>query len=61
MARGDKQVYTGGTEGLVARGESFMMLLAMTAYEDLVIKVDVGSTFMRTPMMDDEIQTFNQP
>ncbi len=54
MTRGDKQVYTGETEGPVARVESLMMLLAIAIHQDLeVFKVDVGSAFMRTPMADD--------
>jgi hypothetical protein len=54
LTRGDKQVYTGETEGPVARVESLMMLLAIAINEDLAIfKVDIGSAFMRTPMTDD--------
>jgi hypothetical protein len=54
LTRGDKQVYTGETEGPVARVESLMMLLAIAIHQDLeVFKVDVGSAFMRTPMADD--------
>jgi hypothetical protein len=44
---------TGETEGPVARIESIKMLLAIAAYEDRAIfKVDIGSVFMRTPMVD---------
>jgi dihydroxyacetone kinase DhaKLM complex PTS-EIIA-like component DhaM len=47
-------VYTGQSEGPVARIESLMMLLAIAAHEDLAIfKVDIGSAFMRTPMSED--------
>jgi hypothetical protein len=47
-------VYTGETEGPVARVESLMMLLVIAVHDNLVIfKVDVGLTFMWTPMMDD--------
>jgi hypothetical protein len=54
LTRGDKQVYTGETEGPVARVESLMMLLAIAIHEDLAIfKVDIGSAFKRTPMTDD--------
>ncbi len=52
--RGDKQFMTGETKGLVARIESIKMLLAIAAHENLAIfKVDIGSAFMRTPMVDD--------
>jgi len=52
LARGDKQVYTGESEGPVAR-ISLMMLLAIAAHKDLAIfKVDIGSTFMRTPLSE---------
>jgi dihydroxyacetone kinase DhaKLM complex PTS-EIIA-like component DhaM len=45
---------TGETEGPVARIESIIMLLSIAAYENLAIfKVDIGSAFMRTPMVDD--------
>jgi hypothetical protein len=54
LNRGDKQIYTGETEGPVTRVESLLMLLSIAAYENLtVFKVDVGSAFMRTPMVDD--------
>jgi hypothetical protein len=54
LARGDKQVYTGELEGPVARIETLLMLLAIAVHEDLAIfKVDVGSTFMRTPLSQD--------
>jgi hypothetical protein len=54
LARGDKQVYTGESEGPVARIEMILMLLAIAVHEDLAIfKVDVGSTFMRTPISQD--------
>ncbi len=54
LNRGDKQFKTGETEGPVARIESIKMLLAIAAHEDLAIfKVDIGSAFMRTPMVDD--------
>jgi hypothetical protein len=54
LNRGDKQFVTGETEGPVARIESIKMLLAIAAHENLAIfKVDIGSAFMRTPMVDD--------
>ena len=54
LNRGDKQIYTGETEGPVTRVESLLMLLSIAAHENLTIfKVDVGSAFMRTPMVDD--------
>jgi hypothetical protein len=54
LSRGDKQKYTGETEGPVTRVESLLMLLSISAHENLTIfKVDVGSAFMRMPMVDD--------
>jgi hypothetical protein len=54
LTRGDKQVFTGESEGPVARVESLLMLLAIAAHQDLAIfKVDIGSAFMCTPMSDD--------
>ncbi len=54
LVRGDKQVYTGESEGPVARIESLMMLLAIAAFKDLAIfKVDIGSAFMGTPIPED--------
>jgi len=54
LARGDKQVYTGDSEGPVARIETLLMLLAIAVHEDLAIfKVDVGFAFMRTPISQD--------
>jgi hypothetical protein len=54
LARGDKQIYSGESEGPVARVESLLMLLGIAIHEDLtILKVDVGSAFMRTPMADD--------
>jgi hypothetical protein len=54
LNRGEKQIYTGETEGPVTRVESLLMLLSIAAYENLtVFKVDVGSAFVRTPMVDD--------
>jgi hypothetical protein len=54
LARCDKQVYTGETEGPVAIVESLMMLLSIAINQDLeVFKVDIGSEFMKTPMSDD--------
>jgi hypothetical protein len=54
LNRGDKQYMTGETEGPVARIESIKMLLSIAACENLAIfKVDIGSAFMRTPMVDD--------
>jgi hypothetical protein len=54
LTRGDKQIYTGVSEGPVARIESLFMLLSIAIFEDYAIfKVDVGSAFMRTPMADD--------
>jgi hypothetical protein len=51
LARGDKQVFTGQSEGPVIRIETLLILLSVAINEDLVIfKVDVGSAFMRTPM-----------
>jgi hypothetical protein len=49
-----KQVYTGESEGPVARIEMILMLLAIAVHEDLAIfKEDVGLTFMRTPISQD--------
>jgi hypothetical protein len=54
LNRGDKQIYTGETEGPVTRVKSLLMLLSIAAHENLIIfKVDVGSAFMRTLMVDD--------
>ena len=54
LNRGDMQYMTGESEGPVARIESIKMLLSIAAYENLAIfKVDIGSAFMRTPMVDD--------
>jgi hypothetical protein len=54
LARGDKQVYTGESEGPVARIEMLLMLLAIAVHEDLAFfKVDVGFAFMRTPISQD--------
>jgi hypothetical protein len=54
LARGDKQVYTGESEGLVARIKSLLMLLAVVIHENLkIFKIDVGSTFMQMPITDD--------
>jgi hypothetical protein len=54
LARGDKQVYTGESEGPVARIESLMMLLSIAVHQDLAIfKVDIGSAFMRNPISND--------
>jgi hypothetical protein len=51
--RGDKQIYTGETEGPITRVESSLMLLSIAAHENLAIfKFDVGSAFMRTLMVD---------
>ena len=56
LARGDKQKFTGESEGPVTRVETIMMILAIAIYEGLsIFKVDVGSAFMRTPMSDDVI------
>jgi hypothetical protein len=56
LTRGDKQKYTGETEGPVARVESLLMLLSIAVFEDMVVfKVDVGSAFMCTPMADDVV------
>jgi len=46
---------TGESEGPVARIESIKMFLSIAAYENLIaiFKVDIGSAFMRTPMVDD--------
>ncbi len=53
MTCGDKQFYTGETEGPVARIESLLMLLGIACHEDLaVFKVDIGSTLMRMPIVD---------
>jgi hypothetical protein len=44
LARGDKQVYTGESDGPVAGIETLLMLLAIAVYNDYVIfKVDIGS------------------
>jgi hypothetical protein len=54
LTRGDKQVFTGESEGPVAKVESLLMLLAIAAHQDLAIfKIDIGSAFMRTPMAED--------
>jgi hypothetical protein len=54
LARGDKQVNTGESDGPVARIESLLMLLSIAIYNDYAIfKVDVGSAFMRTPITED--------
>jgi hypothetical protein len=54
LTRGDKQWHTGETEGPVVRVESLYMLLSIAAFENYeVFKVDIGSAFMRTPMVDD--------
>jgi hypothetical protein len=51
LARGDKQEFTGESEGPVTRIETLLILLSVAIYEDLaMLKVDVGSAFMRTPM-----------
>jgi hypothetical protein len=47
-------VYTGETEGPVARVESLLMLLAIAIHEDLAVtKIDVGLAFMHTAMVND--------
>jgi dihydroxyacetone kinase DhaKLM complex PTS-EIIA-like component DhaM len=52
--RGAKQFRAGETVGSVARIESIKMVLSIAAYEDMaVFKVDIGSAFMQTPMVDD--------
>jgi hypothetical protein len=54
LTRGDKQWNIGETEGPVVRVESLFMLLSIAAFEDYeIFKVDIGSAFMRTPMVDD--------
>ena len=54
LTRGDKQWNTGESEGPVVRVESLYMLLSIAAFENYeVFKVDIGSAFMRTPMVDD--------
>jgi hypothetical protein len=54
LTRGDKQMYSGESEGPVARVESLLMLLGIAIHQNLTIfKVDVGSAFMHTPMADD--------
>ena len=54
LTSGDKQWNVGESEGPVVRVESLYILLSNTAHEDLeVFKVDIGSAFMRTPMVDD--------
>ena len=54
LKRGNKQFLTGETEGPVARVESIKVLLSIAAHENLaVFKVDIGSAFMQTPMVDD--------
>jgi hypothetical protein len=54
LARGDKQIYTGESDGPVARIETLLMLLVIAIYNDFVIfKVDFGSAFMRTPISED--------
>lgn len=56
LARGDKQVYTGELEGPVTRIETLpmLLLLAVAIHENMVIiKVDIGSAFMRTPISYD--------
>jgi hypothetical protein len=54
LTRGDMQKYVGENEGPVARVESLLMLLSIAVHLKLaVFKVDVGSAFMRTPMVED--------
>jgi hypothetical protein len=54
LTRGDKQIYSGESEGPVARVESLLMLLGIAIHKDLnIFKVDAVSAFMRTPMADD--------
>jgi hypothetical protein len=53
LTRGDKQIYSGESEGPAARVESLLMLLSIAIHQGLtVFKVDVGSAFMCTPMAD---------
>ncbi len=41
----------------VTRAESLLMLLSIVAHDNLtVFKVDLGSAFMRTPMMVDDVK-----
>jgi hypothetical protein len=61
LTRGDKQIYSGESEGPVARVESLLMLLGITIHQDLnIVKVDVGSAFMRTPMANDVMHKWVQ-
>jgi hypothetical protein len=54
LARGDKQMHTGESDGPVARIETLLMLLAIAVYNDYVIfKGDIGSAFIRTPISED--------
>jgi hypothetical protein len=54
LTRGDQQRYNGESEGQVARIETLLMLLSIAVHQDLVVfKVDVGSAFMHTPMVED--------
>ncbi len=51
--RRDKQIYSGESEGPVARVESLLMLLGIAIHQGLTIfKVDLGSAFMCTLMAD---------
>jgi hypothetical protein len=54
LTRGDMQTFVGENEGPVARVESLLMLLSIAVHENMAaFKVNVGSTFMHTPMVED--------
>jgi hypothetical protein len=54
LTRGNKQVYAGESEGPMTRIELLVIMLLIATHKDLAIfKVDVGSAFMRTSMVDD--------
>jgi hypothetical protein len=54
LTRGNKQVYAGESEGPMTRIELLVIMLLIATHKDLAIfKVNVGSAFMRTSMVDD--------
>jgi hypothetical protein len=54
LTRGNMQKYDGENKGPVARVKSLLMLLLIAVHQNMVVfKVDIGSAFMRTPMVED--------
>jgi hypothetical protein len=54
LTRGDMQKYVGENKGPVARVESLLMLLSIAVHLKMaVFKVDIGSAFMHTTMVED--------